>query len=429
MRILHLVHQYPPEHVGGTELYAQTLAQAQVRRGHQVSVVAPASLPPGKAVVGTEETGVDVYRLPLGRRSSTGVFRSTFGNSRLAAGLAEVMDRVQPDIVHIEHLMGWPAAAMLDLLTERHIPYVIALHDYWYRCANAQLLTNTDQSICDGPDALAVNCARCALARAGLPGALATAVSPVMRRRNDVLGAVFAAAGCVIAPNEFVRSIVTGLGLPSDRLVVVPWGMDLPADLPQIRQAADSQRAASHVAPLRLGYMGSLSHQKGIHVLVEAVNALPANGVTLDIYGNPSVFPNYVAELRRLATHPGIRMAGLVPRAEVWSRLAELDVLVLPTLWYEASPLTIDEAFAAGTPVVGSDIGALPSMIRDSVDGLLFPPGDAVALTTLLQALHAQPEQVAALRSAIRPVKTMDTHAAEIDALYDAIATHREIER
>ncbi|MEZ4517887.1 MAG: glycosyltransferase [Chloroflexota bacterium] len=189
----------------------------------------------------------------------------------------ETLDRFQPEIVHIQHLMGLPVE-IVDQLVARQIPFVIALHDYWYGCANAQLLTNTDQTICAGPDEQATNCAHCALARAGLPSAavvLAPVLAPVMRRRNALLAWVFAAASLVIAPNEFVRSTYAAMGLPVNQVVVLPWGMDLPPDLPEIRLAAELARADRPPGELHLGYVGSLSHQKGIHVLVEAFNRLP----------------------------------------------------------------------------------------------------------------------------------------------------------
>lgn len=419
MRALHIVHQYPPDHVGGTEIYTQSLVRAQARQGHVPAVFVASEQSLGTPYDKSLEAGALVYRVPVGDRSSLEIFRSTFGHAQLASALETVMDDFRPDVVHIQHLMGLPAR-FKELLQARKLPVFIALHDYWWRCANAQLLTNYDGTLCDGPDAQAANCARCALARVGLNGArlAAPALAPAMRRRNQMLQAVFAGAAQVIAPNEFVRSVYARLGLPTEKVVVMPWGMDLPPDLPEIRAAAALERASRPPGTLRLGYVGSLSHQKGLHILVDAVNQLPHEGVTLDIYGNPDVFPDYVAELRQMAIHPGITFAGLLTRAQFWSRLAALDALILPTLWYEASPLTIDEAFAAGTPVVGSNLGALSAKIRDGQDGRLFLPGEPAALADLLRALLNEPDQLATLRAGIRPVKTMDAHAAEITGLY-----------
>lgn len=119
-------------------------------------------------------------------------------------------------------------------------------------------------------------------------------------------------------------------------------------------------------------------------MLIEALNGLP-DSISLDIYGDPAVFPDYVAEARAMNRHPGVRFNGALARDRLWETLGDLDALVMPTLWYEASPATIREAFAAGLPVIASNLGAPGSMVRDGVDGLLFPPGDAAALREILR--------------------------------------------
>jgi glycosyltransferase involved in cell wall biosynthesis len=148
------------------------------------------------------------------------------------------------------------------------------------------------------------------------------------------------------------------------------------------------------------------------------MNGLPEAGIILDIYGDPEVFPDYARELRAQGRHPGIRFNGPVSRERIWAVLAELDALVMPTLWYEASPATIREAFAAGLPVIASDLGAPTSMIRDGVDGLLFPPGDVERLRSLLQLLLAAPERLDQLRAGISPVRSESEHVEQILAIY-----------
>ena len=156
-------------------------------------------------------------------------------------------------------------------------------------------------------------------------------------------------------------------------------------------------------------------------MLIEALNGLPDGAATLDVYGDMSTFADYAAELRALAHHPGIRFHGLLGRDRLWDTLAELDALVLPTLWYEASPLVIREAFAAGLPLVASAIGAPGHMVRDGVDGLLFPPGDVAALRLVLLALVERPALAAQLRAGISPVRTVADHVAQIEAIYEQI--------
>lgn len=426
MRILHVVHQYPPDHLGGTEIYTQSLARHQAAAGHEVVVFCPERANE-TAATPTVEDGVRVYRAGGGRRGRAGVFLSTLASNRYNAAFDRVLTAERPQIVHVQHLMGLPAT-LVENLTAAGIPYVITLHDYWYGCANAQLLTNYDKTLCAGPDARFHNCGRCALARAGVGGLgfLTPTVAPLMARRNRLLRRVFAGAAVVLSSTDFVRRAYAGMGFPVGLARVLPLGIDVDEGIAAAR-AARRQRAAG--APLRLGYVGGLSRQKGVHVLIAAVNKLPAEAVTLSIYGDETAFPDYAASLRRAATRPGIRFEGQVSHSALWPALAELDALVAPTLWYETFSIVAHEAFAAGLPVIASRIGVMPEVIRDGVDGLLFPPGDDEALGRLLLELARQPERLELLRHNIQPAHTMAEHAARIDAIYAEITGRHADER
>ncbi len=420
MRILHVVHQYPPQHVGGAEVYTQTVARHQAAAGHDVAVFCPE---PGDGRPEPEdETGrLVVYRAGDGARGRAVVFLSTFaGGGRLADRFAAALAETQPDVVHLQHLMGLPVALVAAIQAAR-LPYVITLHDYWYGCANAQLLTNDGGRLCHGPDARYVNCGRCALARAGLGGltALAPAAAPLLARRGRALRRVFAGAAAVLASTEFVRRAYAGMGFLTERVHVWPLGID--AGAAELAAARAGQAARPAGGPLRAGYVGGLSPQKGVHHLVAAVNRLPAEVVTLSIYGDTAAFPDYVAGLRAAATHPGIHFPGRLSRAALWPALGGLDVLVVPTLWYETYSLIAHEAFAAGVPVVASRIGVMAEVVRDGVDGLLFPPGDETALAGILRTLAERPERLAALRAGIRPVPTLADHSRRLLGLYESL--------
>lgn len=419
MRILHVVHQYVPDHVAGTELYTQMVARRLTDAGHAAAVFTPLNRDGAFTGQPALEAGVRVYRVPVGRRGATGVFLSTFGRRALSEAFATVLANEQPDVVHLQHLMGVPAAIGAASLTSA--PTVISLHDYWYGCANAQLLTNYDQTLCHGPNERFTNCAHCALARAGL-GWLAPAsplMAPLMARRNRTLLRVYSGAVAVLASTPFVRRAYQDMGFPVDRIRLLPLGADVSAD-----DIADARHAHQRAAgePFRIGYIGGLSRQKGVHVLVAAANRLPNEVETL-IYGELTSFPDYVAELRQAAVHPGIRFMGLLPRASFWSSLGALDLLVVPTLWYETYSLIIQEAFAAGVPVVASRIGVIPDVVEDGVGGRLFPHGDAEALGSILLEYIASPERLAALQAKIPPVMTMDDHAERLAAVYREVLT------
>jgi len=422
LNILHVLHQYLPEYVGGTELYAQTLAEYQARAGHNVSIFAPASADQAWPQANIER-GVRVYRFPTGNRSRQQVFFNTFRQTGIREAFAGILDGEKPDLVHSQHGMGLPTG-LYEEVTDRDIPLVITIHDYWYICGNAQLITNYDHTICAGPDRVFNNCGRCAVRRAGITQdrLFSPLVAPMMANRNRVLRNVFDSARQLIFPSNFTREIYSGYGLAGPKGVVIPHGFIVPERLLDRAKTieAPAREMISGAAHLRIGYVGSLAWQKGVHILVEAANRLPEEGVTIEFYGGLSDYPEYSNRLRQMSNHPGITFHGRIDHDQLWSELASLDVLVFPTLWYECSPLVIQEAFAAGVPLVASRIGAVEENIQDGQNGLLFPAGDAGALYEILLELYHEPAKLISLRKGIKPVRTMAAHLADVLGVYSA---------
>jgi glycosyltransferase involved in cell wall biosynthesis len=243
-------------------------------------------------------------------------------------------------------------------------------------------------------------------------------VAPLMGYRNYRLRRILARAGRVIAPTEFVRRAYLQMGISSDNMMVIPHGIDVPQDrIAKLR----SQRVPSPANTLHVGYIGSLAWQKGVHHLIAAFNELPGEGVSLTLYGDLDKYPAYVAQLRESASHQGIRFAGRVSRDELWGVMAGFDVLVLPTLWYEASPLTIQEAHAVGVPLIASRIGAMSEKINDNVDGILLPPGDPAAIRDTLRSLLLDRDILTRLQAGIRPVYTISEQARELEKVYSSL--------
>ncbi len=408
MKILHVVHQYLPEKVGGTELYTQTLAQYQVVAGHDVSIFTPSF----KETSVTVEDGIRVCRVNVGERGATAVFGSTFANTTLSQAFAQQLAENRPDLVHIEHLMGVPTN-IVKRLQQHQIPCVITLWDFWWVCANAQLLTNYDQTICEGPNRF-INCARCALARADLPQLplLYPLLALPLARRNRLLRQVLQGANRLFAPAEFVRDWYVAYGAPAEKIVVVPPGLDYPEVMPR--------RELSVERPFRVGYIGGLSWQKGVHTLVDAFQSVE-NG-ELWIAGDTEADPDYVAQLKlKVGGNTAVNFLGKLDRDAIWQLMAQLDVIVVTSIWYETFCFVISEAFAAGVPVIAYDLGVIAERIQHNQDGILLPVGDSQALAQTLQQLQQQPDKIKALQANIQPVPTMQQHAQAIEQQYQQV--------
>ena len=105
---------------------------------------------------------------------------------------------------------------------------------------------------------------------------------------------------------------------------------------------------------------------------------------------------------------------GRLTREEVWSTLAQVDAVVVPSLWYETFSLVVHEAFTAGVPVIASRLGALREKVRHGVNGLLISPGDVEAWRETLEQLMAEPSLLAHLKMNVRPPMTMRKHASRL---------------
>jgi len=413
MRLLYVVHQYLPDRVGGTELYTCWLSSEMARRGYQVAVFHRRE-EKGSAIENHTDGNVQVWRAQTGSAGPARRFLATFGAASLWWAWEQVLDRWRPDLVHIQHLMGLPVSLVRTLQRQR-IPYVVTLWDYWWLCPNAQLLTNYSNEICAGPAYW--NCGRCMLARAGHPKMWLASpfLAGLVAWRNRLVRGVLDGACALIAPTEFVRRWYAAHGVPEQKIVVLAPGLEGSALPPQLPRPADGV--------VRFAYIGGLSWQKGVHVLVEAFSGVQG-GAELWIAGDESFDPAYVSHLRALAT-PNVRFLGRLDRRGVWQTLTQVDVVVVPSLWYETFSFLISEAFAAGLPVLASRLGPLADRVRDGVDGLLLPPDDITAWHAAIQRLMDDPALLNRLRAGVCPPVTIGEHAGHVETLYTQIVDRK----
>jgi len=459
MRICLVAHGFPPEERTGVETYTAALAAALVRAGHRVEVFSTTRAEQLGHLALRREVRADGYGL-------TSVAIHEFPQNPaealdppgVAARFGEWLGRERPDVVHFQHVIKLG----LGLIEEAHaraIPIVYTVHDFYPVCHRYTLL-RPDLSICPEPEVDDV-CARCDLGTAvlnavpnigdyqmgvaseDLPGPYAARLRGVLdgdpvaeggfhendwdkakaaRAALDARRAeVYALVDLALVPSHFMGDQVARSGL--QRIEYLPYGIPLSDLVPLAEQAS----VGEHGGPLRIGYIGGLSKHKGIDVLLDAFGLLMRAHqaeATLTVHGYSSDKP-YVSQLARRAGEVGARWAGPYERHELPGVLADLDVVVVPSTWYENAPIAIREALAAGRPVVTSRLGALSESVAHDRDGLLFEPGDAEDLARTLATLLDLAE-VRRLAAGIEPVITMDTNADSLAGRYQALVDANE---
>jgi GT2 family glycosyltransferase/glycosyltransferase involved in cell wall biosynthesis len=423
-----LVHQaFPPEAFGGSEAYTFALGR-ELARGHEVAVLHPSADParPDYDVRESTRDAVRVFSLNS-RLHKAGGFES-YRDPRAAAAAARLMDEWQPEIVHAGNLAGLSTGLIWEA-RRRGIAVVLTLHDFWSVCPLGQLL-NLQLEVCPGPTPR--RCLGCvgeqvtsrsaALRTAGRAMPWASGIGRVLSRagtsgerriagRLEEMQEVLRAADVLISPSRFLRDRLVALGAPEAQ--VLDYGHEPLARPPR--------RSDPH-GRVRFGFVGSAIPSKGVHVLAEAFGHIDHGRAALEIHGAFTPYhgdTSYEARVRQVLG-PGAEavLRGSFPRDRLGDVLAGLDVLVVPSIWEENSPLAIQEAFLAGIPVVASRHGGQAEKIRDGLDGLLFQPGDAADLARVMRRFLDEPPLASRLVQARPHVPTMGEHVAALEPLY-----------
>jgi glycosyltransferase involved in cell wall biosynthesis len=230
---------------------------------------------------------------------------------------------------------------------------------------------------------------------------------PIDRRLEHLLGQLNRAQLC-LSPSQFLLAEYQRHGLRepqcehSENGVEVDWAQSL---TPRTQR---SQR-------LRFGFIGSFLPSKGVDLLVQAFQDIAPGEAELHLYGTSlwdgGRFANRVERSNR---HPDVHFHGAFAHDQLAKVLDFLDVLVVPSRWFENAPLTLDEAALAERPVIGSDHGGLREIILRRGNGLLFRPGDAPSLLQSLRRFIDEPALWEKLRRSKLPVRTVAQQASEL---------------
>ena len=447
MRILHAIHDFLPRHRAGSEIYACELAREQSAR-HDVFVVT-AEYDPATAhgtIRWRRHDGLTVIEI-VNNWEFDG-FSETYSSPRINAQLQHVLDATAPDVLHIHNLLNLSMDVPM-LAQARGIRTVATLHDYTLVCVSGgQRLHVDEQHVCRAIDA--DRCSRCfaqspfaaqlaagrlmrrrsgrAIGRAAssirriLPRMAeaashhlhAPSVAPAeIRRRLAYARHVFDAVDLFVAPSVSMAEEFVRLGIPENRIEVSDYGF-VPA-------VVASRQARARGAPLRVGLIGTLVWHKGAHVLLEAARGL-SGAFEVHLHGDVNTFPTYVKHLRESARGAPVTFHGGFDREAIDAVYGHLDVLVVPSLWPENSPLVIHEAFMRGVPVIGARTGGIPELVTDGVSGWLYETNSADDLRAALQRVIDEPAVLERLVSGAPAVKSIAEDARQWDARYAAIS-------
>jgi glycosyltransferase involved in cell wall biosynthesis len=416
-RVLFVCHGHPADRPGGAENYAHQLHLAmRERRGWQ-SVFLARSGPPhtrtprrtdGSRVVAVATRSDEYLLLTDGYDYDwlNGTVRHD--KSLYTRHLRAFLNELRPDVVHFQHTLFIGYDAIREV--RRTLPdaaIVATLHEFLPICHRKGQMIRADGSLCEHESPQ--RCNEC------FPDVRAAAF--ILRKR--FIQAQLGLVDLFVAPSRLIRDRFIAWGLPAERILLEDYGS------PQTSR--QHTRPAPHTT---FGFFGQLNPFKGIDVLLEAVAVarraldgqaalkLHVHGANLDLQERP-----FRARIAALLAAPGVTAFGAYEPADVARLMNDVDWVVVPSVWWENSPLVIAEAFAHGRPVICSDLGGMAEKVRHDRDGLRFTAGDPIALAEVLQRAATEMGLWERLRDGIRPPHPMDAHATVITAAYERLLT------
>lgn len=446
MKIALYVHCFFPTHYHGTETYTLALAKNLRAMGHEPVVVS--SIPWGEKkaeslITHYEYQGISVHCIDKNYVPHT-TLGETYYQPQMRQIHKQLLQELCPDIVHVTHLANH-TAALLDAVQDLAIPAVATFTDFFGFCLNNKLEA-ANGSLCVGPNPQRTNCLAC-VAKVVVRREISTLNEqtfnnitpliewgsalfnrvhelPVLRNsklsaqlrdikaRPGVLAKHYSYYRAAIAPTRFLQSAYEKNGITAAPIHKINFGADLDRMPKQLPPSS---------TPIRFGFIGQIAPHKGTALLVEAFCRLPPGKSELYIYGAEDQSPAYSQAMKARCTDFPVFFRGTFPSGQMRQVLDEMDFLVIPSTWYENSPLVLLDALASHTPVIVSDVEGLTEFLEPDKNGYAFERGSVDDLERVMRQILAAPEQSRQLSLTTNYAKTTMDMTEEVVAIYDSI--------
>ncbi|MEO6456049.1 MAG: glycosyltransferase [Ginsengibacter sp.] len=445
MKIFHCLNHFLPNNVAGTEIYTASLIHFLSLKNINSVVVIPNYGKPD-----TEEYTVNGIRVIQYGEPSV-IDRKLIMGKKIPEGIEafkKVLETEKPDIIQF-HVAG-----MSNGITRHHVSLskkmgfktIMTFHIAGYSCKTNHLMYK-DKVPCDGVIDVK-KCTWCNYTVRGIPrikrhilyasamagytlnydtsnweSQIGTALGfpfIIKKLKNDLLQLAGNCDKMVVISNWY-KNILLRNGIAEDKLELITQGLPLQENNivpPKIKIAEG----------VKLVFIGRIIYSKGLHLLINALKQLPEKNISLDIYGHINE-DDYTKEcIAQSADIKSIRWKGILLPAELLNILKNYDLLCIPSVICEMSPLVIQQAFAAGIPVLASEVYGNSEQITDSLNGWLFKFKNSDDLKIKLEQLVAEPGKIQEAKKNIPAVRNFSAVADEYEQLYRRIInTGREI--
>lgn len=439
MKVIQVPFCFYPDSVGGTEVYVEALSRYLQQQGVQILITAPATTSQSYFHNQLRVRRFAVYKEVAKLQELYGE-----GDRQAALEFEQILDEEQPDLVHLHAFTRGVSLRLVRVAKKRKIPVILTYHTPTVTCQRGTLM-RWGSEVCEGKVELHI-CSRCTLqglglhrTSAGVIGSLPTTIgsclgaidlkggiwtalrmTELVNYRLSALQGLLSEVDHIVAVCGWVKDILLRNHVPSEKITVNRQGLcqEIPTQTKQTRKNETGNSI------LKIAFLGRLEPIKGIDILLKAFQATPQLNARLDIYGisQNAASDAYLKQLLELVKHdPRITFKPPVAAHQVINLLKDYDLLAVPSQGLETGPLVVLEAFAAGIPVIGSNIGGIAELVKHEINGLLLEPAAINTWGQELQRLSLNKDLLTNLRSGISLPRQMGIVAQEMLLLYHRI--------
>ncbi len=348
---------------------------------------------------------VDNYTIP----QKTAFFGNALWSRNTYSEVRDLVNAERPDVAHVHNVFPLISPSVYRALKDAGVPVVQTVHNFRFLCPNG--LFYTHGQICERcKHGNTLHSVRYKCYRESYLLSSLYALSIGMHRRLGTFNLI----DRFIALTEFTAQKLVENGV-ADLQKITILGNFLRDPLPE--PGLPEQRKPFVI------FIGRLSREKGVDILIRAVADLP--GLNLKILGDgpQTEALHEIANQRHISN---VNFLGYMSGAEKWRLLGQALASVMPSVWYEHLPFSILESFATGTPALASRLGSLPSIVEEGFTGLLFRPGDSMDLRDKLAWISAHPDQALEMgrngRLTVEERYSEDSHYERLVAIYQQLS-------
>lgn len=362
---------------GGDSTYTLNLAQLLREYNHQTSFFAmhdKRNLPDANADLFVSHIDFRELNQKKSFISAFKVLRRTIYSLEAEKKFRLLIKRSRPDIVHLQNIHHHITPSIIFEAKRNGLPLVWTLHDYKLICPNTHFLIDRKNTICEACGngsfyhALLKKCKKGSLFASGV-----ACIEAYTHRFIKVKDCV----EFFLTPSNFLRNKLLSRNFPSEKVIHLP--LFLPDCLFNYKESNEDYFL----------FLGKIEPIKGVYHLLKACRILPEINLILAGRFEESMKDEFIKLLPK-----NVQYVGLKEGEDLRNLIGNAKALVLPSICYENQPLSILEAFASGKPVIASNIGGIPELVKDRERGILVPPGDVKALTEALAWVSKNPSSV-----------------------------------